>query len=85
MPELGSLWVQEFEVWFPVLVHGKAHGCRGCGDGYWAGRAEVLVFLWRREHGAGRTPWGVGTKVDAGSVVEGMLILVGAGGRGTAD
>lgn len=85
MPELGSLWVQEFKRLFPVLVHGEAHWCRGCGDGYWAGWAEVLVFLWRREHGAGGTPGRVSTKVDAGAVMEVMLVLVGAGGRRTAD
>jgi hypothetical protein len=78
VPELGSLRVQEFKL-VPVLLHGEAHWCRRSGYGYWASRAEVLVFLWRRVDGAGRTPWRVSTEVDAGSMAEVMLVLVGAG------
>lgn len=76
MPELGSLWVQELKL-VSMLLHGEAHWCRGGGDGYWACGAEVLVFLWRRVDGTGRTPRRVGAKVDTGSVAKVMLILVG--------
>jgi putative component of toxin-antitoxin plasmid stabilization module len=56
MSELGSLGMQEFEV-FSVMLHRISHGSRWRGYGYGARRAEVLILLWCGEHGACRTPW----------------------------